>query len=177
MFGVRFTINYLRNKMNLKKIRLSDESEHKEMIDTMSGFFDNNKPQVGIFCYDYHNNTLFGVQKDDADKYVDEEKTMTLPKLHGTYWNKQHQRAKAKGDTRSIFYGSKNYTMIPRGSVFVRPDGTIFVAVGHWLYGEGIEQKDVIDIEKVRELIADEFNLDDDFEFVIDTHWDLGHGQ
>ena len=40
------------------------------MIDVMSAFFDDGKPQVGIFWYDYAHNTLFGVQKDDADKYI-----------------------------------------------------------------------------------------------------------
>ena len=30
--------------------------------------------------------------------------------------------------------------------------------------------------EKLHELIEDEFNLPVDFEFVVDYHWDLGHG-
>lgn len=34
------------------------------MIDLMRGFANTNRPQVGIFWYDYAHNTLWGVQKD-----------------------------------------------------------------------------------------------------------------
>ena len=159
----------------LGKVTYSNAESHKEMIDVMSNFFDDGKPQVGIFWLDYAHNSLFGVQKDDAEKYVEERGSGTLHKLHRTYWHKQHHRAVAKGDTNSIFFVENNYTLIPRGRVFVRPDGTPFVAVGHWINGE-VNGRNVIDEEIVRELIADEFNLPDDFEFVIDEHWDIGHG-
>ena len=99
----------------------------------------------------------------------------TIHKLHKNYWAKQHHRAKAKGDINSIFYIENNYTQIPRGRVFVRPDGSIYVAVGQWFKGE-VNGKKVVDQVKVRELIADEFNLDDDFEVMFDEHWDIGHG-
>lgn len=153
----------------------SDSETHQEMIDVMSNFFDDGKPQVGIFWLDYVHNTLFGVQKDDAEKYIDEKKVNTLPKLHRTYWHKQHHRAVAKGDVNSIFYVERNYTMIPRGSAFVRKDGSVYVAVGTWINGE-INGKKVIDQQAVREVIADEFNLPDDFEMVIDEHWNIGRG-
>lgn len=161
--------------VNPVKITYSNADSHKEMIDVMSQFFDDGKPQVGIFWLDYAHNSLFGVQKDDAEKYVEERGAGTLHKLHRTYWHKQHHRAVAKGDTNSIFYIENNYTLIPRGRVFVRPDGTPFVAVGHWINGE-VNGRNVVDSQIVRELIADEFNLPDDFEFVIDEHWDIGHG-
>ena len=35
---------------------------------------------------------------------------------------------------------------------------------------------DEVDAEKLHELLEDEFNLPVDFEFVVDYHWDLGHG-
>ena len=52
------------------KITESDAVSHQEMIDVMSNFFDDGKPQVGIFWLDYVHNTLFGVQKDDAEKFM-----------------------------------------------------------------------------------------------------------
>lgn len=149
--------------------------QHEEMMNLMRTFFDSGKPQVGIFWYDYVRNTLFGVEKDDADKYVEERGVGTLHKLHKTYWAKQHHRAVAKGDVDSIFYVETNYTQIPRGRVFVRPDGSTFVTVGEWIGGYINKQK-VVDADKLRELIVDEFNLPDDFEFMIDEHWNIGHG-
>lgn len=157
------------------KITISDSESHQEMIDLMSNFFDDGKPQVGIFWLDYVHNTLFGVQKDDAEKYISSNKISTLPKLHRTYWHKQHHRAVVKGDVNSIFYVETNYTLIPQGRVFVREDGSLYVAVGSWINGE-INGKKVINQQAVREVIADEFNLPDDFEFVIDHHWDIGRG-
>ncbi len=50
----------------------SDDKTHRAMLDLMRGFADTGRPQVGIFWYDYAHNTLFGVQKDDADRYIDE---------------------------------------------------------------------------------------------------------
>ena len=153
----------------------SNKEEHQEMIDVMSAFFDDGKPQVGIFWYDYAHNTLFGVQKDDADKYIEERGIGTLHKLHKTYWQKQHHRALTKGDEKSIFYVESNYTLIPRGRVFVKPNGTLFVAVGEWIKGE-INGQQVVDAEQLRELLEDEFNLPEGFEFVVDEHWNIGHG-
>lgn len=172
-----FKIHNTDSKTNSSdtNISTSDSESHTEMINVMSNFFDDGKPQVGIFWLDYSHNTLFGVQKDDAEKYVEERGIGTLHKLHKTYWQKQHHRAVAKNDTNSIFYIETNYTLIPRGRVFVRPDGSVYVAVGHWINGEINGQK-VINQQKVREAIADEFNLPDNFEFVIDEHWDIGHG-
>ena len=40
---------------------------------------------------------------------------------------------------------------------------------------DGIDGK-TIDIEQFRELLGDEFNLPEDFDLVVDIHWDLGHG-
>lgn len=88
-----------------------NQQKHNDMIDLMRGFANTGRPQVGIFWYDYAYNTLWGVQKDDADKYVDEG-IGTIHKLHKDYWMKQHYRAIAKGDTSSIFYTETNYTQI-----------------------------------------------------------------
>ena len=146
------------------------------MIDLMRGFANTSRPQVGIFWYDYDYayNTLWGVQKDDADKYVDEG-IGTIHKLHKDYWMEQHCRAIAKGDTNSIFYTETNYTQIPRGHIFVCSDGSLYVTVGHWINGE-INGKQVVNADAPRELLVDEFNLPEDFPFMIDEHWDIRHG-
>lgn len=151
-----------------------NQQEHNDMIDLMRGFADTGRPQVGIFWYDYAHNTLFGVQKNDADRYVDES-IGTIHKLHKDYWMKQHYRAIAKGDTGSMFYTETNYTQIPRGHIFVCPDGSLYVTVGHWINGE-INGKQVVDADALRELLVDEFNLPEDFPFMIDEHWNIGHG-
>lgn len=150
-------------------------ARHQAMMDAMSPYLDNGKPKVGIFWYDVGNRVLFGVEKDDAEKYIPKVGVGTLGKLHKSYWQKQHHRAIAKRLEDSIFFTESNYTKIPRGRVFVRPDGACFVAVGKWFDGT-IDGRKLFDTQQVRELIADEFNLPDNFEAVYDEHWDLGHG-
>ncbi|MBR3945700.1 MAG: hypothetical protein IKJ56_01205 [Bacteroidales bacterium] len=152
-----------------KGIKHTDEQEHDELIEIMAGFIDNGKPKVGIFWYDIADNSLFGVEKTDADKAIFINGKATINKSPKDYWQKQHHRATAKGDTTSIFYTESNYTMIPCGRIFQNEaDGKFQVYVGHWLNS--------IDLEKFREILEDEFNLPSDFEFVVDEHWDLGHG-
>lgn len=150
------------------------DSLHIELVEEMSSFFEDNKPKVGIFWYNYRDNILFGVMKDDAEKYEKDNGWGTLPKLHKTYWQKQHHRAVAKGRTDSVFYQEHNYTQIPRGRVFVSK-GKFFVAVGDWINGY-IDNVRCVDKEKLHELLEDEFNLPADFEFYEDIHWNIGHG-
>ena len=57
----------------------------------------------------------------------------------------------------------------------MKPNGTLFVAVGEWIKGE-INGQQVVDAEKLRELLEDEFNLPEGFEVVVDEHWNIGHG-
>ncbi len=152
---------------------MEDNGKHNDLVNDMLGFFDDGKPKVGIFWYNPFDNILFGVMKDDAEKYERAGGWGTLPKLHKTYWQKQHHRAVTKGMTDSVFYKEQNYTLIPRGRVFVE-DGRFFVAVGDWIEGT-VKGLEMIDKDKVRELIEDEFNIPD-FEFYRDYHWDIGHG-
>lgn len=84
--------------------RVKDNSKHSELVEEMKSFFEDDKTKVGIFWYNYIDNVLFGVMKDDAEKYEKEKGWGTLPKLHKTYWQKHHHRAVAKGLTDSIFY-------------------------------------------------------------------------
>jgi hypothetical protein len=152
----------------------SSAQEHNDVINLMKGFMNNEKPKVGIFWYNYADNTLFGVEKGDAELYTDQGKIITYPKLHKTYWQKQHHRAVAKNEINSIFYKEHNYTLIPRGRIFLE-DNIFYVNVGSWINGE-IDGQNCIDKDKLRELIVDEFNLPDDFIFRIDHHWNIGHG-
>ena len=150
-------------------IKHTSASEHQELVEAMRGFMDNGKPKVGIFWYNVALGTLFGVEKEDADNVAFVNGKATIGKLHKTYWQKQHHRAVAKGDEKSIFFAEHNYTMIPRGCIFLDElSNRFYVCVGHWLND--------IDQEHFREVLEDEFNLPEDFDLVIDIHWDLGHG-
>ena len=44
----------------------TNEQEHKELVDAMKGFLDNEEPQLGIFWYEIEDDSLFGVEKVDA---------------------------------------------------------------------------------------------------------------
>ena len=70
----------------------------------------------------------------------------------------------AKGKTTSVYY--QDYTRIPRGRIFY-DNGKFIVKVGSWY-----KQHE----EELRELVADAFNLPDDFVFEIGRHWELEHG-
>ena len=162
------------NQIKDENIIQSSETEHNDAINLMKGFMDNGNPKVGIFWYNYIDNILFGVEKGDVELYNNQGSKITYPKLHKTYWQKQHHRALSKGDTNSIFYKEHNYTLIPRGRIFFE-NNTFYVNVGSWINGD-INGQNCINKNNLRELIIDEFNLPDDFIFRIDHHWDIGHG-
>ena len=122
---------------------------HDQVIQEMSKFFESEKPQLGIFWFNPVKYNLFGVSKADAEECL-AEGHLTYPKLHKTFWQKQHHRARAKKDTTSLYYAEHNYTMIPRGRIFY-DEGRFVVKVGDWY--------DKIDKERFSELIQDEFNL------------------
>ena len=147
-------------------ISQASKDSHNNSIREMSKFFESDKPQLGIFWFHPGNFSLFGVSKMDADLCL-QEGHLTYPKLHKTFWQKQHHRAKVQGNTDSLYYEEHNYTMIPRGRIFFE-NGKYIVRVGDWI--------NQLDLERFTELIQDEFNLPDDFQFEIDEHWNLGHG-
>ena len=147
-------------------IQNSSPEAHRRSIEEMSKFFESDKPQLGIFWFNPVKFFLFGVDKRDADLCV-AEGHLTLPKLHKTFWQKQHHRARAKNETDSLYFDEHNYTMIPRGRIFLE-NGQFIVRVGEWIND--------IDIPRFHDLIQDEFNLPDSFSFQIDHHWNLGHG-
>ena len=167
-------MNSNEHKDDTGRVVKATAEEHVEAVALMRGFMDSGKPKVGIFWYDYTNNLLFGVEKGDVELYLTQGDMVTYPKLHKTYWQKQHHRAVAKNDTESIFFREHNYTQIPRGRIFYEK-GTFFVNVGSWINGM-IDGVQCIDSNKLRELIIDEFDLPEDFIFRQDVHWDIGHG-
>lgn len=155
-------------------ISKTDSQQHQAAIDLMRRFLDNGRPKLGIFWYNYADNVLFGVEKGDAELYKAQGRLATYPKLHKTYWQKMHHKAVALGDKESIFYNEHDYTLIPRGRVFLE-DGVYYVNVGDWINGD-INGHKCIDAQKLRQLIIDEFNLPESFKFRLDEHWDIGHG-
>lgn len=145
--------------MKISVNKASKES-HDRSIREMSKFFESDRPKLGIFWFNPTTFSLFGVSKEDADVCIAEGHS-TYPKLHKTFWQKQHHRARAKGDVSSLYYEEHNYTMIPRGRVFFENEAYI-VRVGEWL--------NEIDKDRFYELIQDEFSLPDDYIFEIDEH-------
>lgn len=100
-----------------KGINHTSSGEHQSLVDAMIGFMDNGKPKVGIFWYDVANGSLFGVEKIDAEQAVfingkgkissgdltrGSSTSSSIKMEHKTYWQKQHHRAEAKGDTSAI---------------------------------------------------------------------------
>ena len=124
-----------------------------------------NDPEVGIFWYDTECNELFGVVSTTAselnfyDSDMFEGRAKTTNKLHYSIWQKEYNRGK---DIRF----QKDYTSVPRGRVFEVEDEGFVVCVGHW----------ITQYPGAKTEILKEFNLPNDTEFLIDSHWDLGRG-
>ena len=123
-------------------------------------------PCVGIFWYDTENDELFGVRSNIAEdipyhKEVGTDREIRTTKfMHYAVWQKESNKGKDKR------FQTMNYTKVPRGRVFEVKNQGFEVYTGKW-----IEQ-----YPDCKQLIIDEFDLPQDTEFIIDTHWDLGHG-
>lgn len=121
--------------------------------------------EVGIFWYDPKRQELFGVKSasvDDVAWYhssLFNKDVKTCKPLHYKVWEKEHYRGK---DVR--FNG--DYTLVPRGRIFYIKDEGFVVVVGEWINN----------YPEAKDEILYEFNLPDDTEFRIDSHWNLGHG-
>ena len=122
-------------------------------------------PYVGIFWYDTENQELFGVYSvlaEDVDYYYSDAfgaKVKTCKPLHYALWQK---RANKNKDSRF----QAKYTDVPRGRVFEVENQGFIVCVGKWIN----------DYPEAKTEILYEFQLPNDTKFVIDSHWDLGHG-
>jgi len=153
--------------------RESTKEEHEDVMRQMQDFLTPENPKVGIFWFDYKKEELFGVEKTEITPELLKKKFFTHPKLHRNYWQKWHFRAVAKQEKESIYYQEHNYTLIPRGRIFYN-DGKYSVMVGDWIE-KGVNGIPV-NAEKLHDLICDEFDIPEDFDFVIDSHWNLGRG-
>ena len=122
-------------------------------------------PKVGIFWYDSNNHELFGVRSanvEDVRPYTSNlfgAEVKTCTPLHYKVWDKEYYRKKDKR-----FSG--DYTLVPRGRVFYVDGSGFVVIVGSWIN----------DYPEAKAEIIEEFDLPEDIEFQIDSHWDIGHG-
>ena len=55
---------------NSNKVKTATEEEHNAAIALMRTFMYSDKPKVGIFWYDFVNNSLFGVSKINRSFYL-----------------------------------------------------------------------------------------------------------
>lgn len=117
-------------------------------------------PYVGIFWYDTENQELFGVYSvlaEDVDYYYSDAfgaKAKTCKPLHYALWQKGANKNK---DSRF----QAKYTDVPRGRVFEVENQGFIVCVGKWIN----------DCPEAKAEILYEFQLPNDTEFVIDSHW------
>ena len=122
------------------------------------------EPLVGIFWYLPEEHRLFEVYASALSQSKIVNGHTTYGKLHKTIWQAKKCRDRAKGKETSVYY--QDYTQIPRGRIFY-DNGKFIVKVGSWY-----KQYE----DELRELVADTFNLPDDFVFEIGRHWELRHG-
>ena len=152
----------------MANFKLREDNTINAMMDIMQNdMITEDDALVGPFWYDKNDNELFGVYSVPAEDvpFLDSrlfgEKVRTGKKLHKDIWGKEQYR-KHK-DPR--FKG--NHTLVPRGRVFQTEDGMFKVMVGNWIN----------DYPEAKELIISEFQLPKDkTEFIVDEHWDIGHG-
>ena len=131
----------------------------------MSSIDEQDDPYVGMFWYDTDKNELFGIRSAlSSDRPFSrcslfDKRARTCSPLHKSVWEKEYFRKK---DPR--FLG--DYTQVPRGRVFEVEDIGFIVCVGSWIN----------DHPQAKQEILEEFQLPEDTQFKIDTHWELGHG-
>ena len=122
-------------------------------------------PYVGIFWYDVDEDDLFGVVKTPAKdspfykSNLFNASAKTCSALHYKVWQKGFYRGKDKR-----FQG--DYTKVPRGRIFEVDGKGFIVAVGEWIN----------EYPSAKDIIIDEFQLPENTEFMIDYHWNIGHG-
>ena len=136
----------------------------EDFIETMrEGFDDQEEPYVGTFFYSPKEQKLVFVQKtSSADIRPNQHGQKTTRALHVTIYQHEKNRARSKGLPWNY---PEDYTKLPRGRVW-SVKGVSVVTVGTWIsvYPE------------VEQLVREEFELPDDAEFRIDSHWDIGSG-
>ena len=150
-----------------EKVKKRDDETTNAAIEVMIDSFDEqNEPMVGPFWYDPIKKEVYGqviaLAKDRPFYYSHswKKEVRTGSALHKSIWEREFFRHKDKR-----FSG--DYTQKPRGRVFEFKEEGFKVFVGEWI-NQYPEAKDEILFE---------FQLPrDKTEFVIDEHWDIGHG-
>ena len=142
------------NNINALKELMTENIQHQD------------EGEVGIFWYDPTTDELFGVKSanvNDVEYYkstiFEGQEVKTCRPLHYKVWDREYHRGKDKR-----FRG--DYTKVPRGRVFYVKGQGFIVVVGDWIN----------DYPEAKEDILFEFNLPDDTQFKIDSHWSINHG-
>lgn len=156
---------------NSYKIRHSTNEEHNIWMHQMSENLHNDNPKVGIFWYNPLKEELFGVVKFDPfdkENCSCSNRGYTCKILHKHYWAKEYRRLKYKEKLKNTYPYTGAYEDKPRGRIFFNNIKNIYyIVAGDWIE----DHYEAIDI------IASEFDFDkEDFEVIIDHHWDVGYG-
>lgn len=153
--------------MNNSKYSIQDAI--KELNDaTMNAMLDSNdkqdEPYIRPFWYDPERKEVYGnimTLASDRPFYDNKgKKVKTGNALHKNIWKKETFRGKDKRFTG-------DYKLKPRGRVFEVENDGFKVCVGHWIETYPEAKKEIIDVFQLPE---------DNTEFIISTHWDIGHG-
>ena len=153
------------NNLKNKKLR-EDGVVDTELQAMISSEDDQDEAYIGPFWYDPNKKEVYGqvltLAKDKPfyKSSHDEKEVRTGTALHKAIWKKEEKRNKDKRFTG-------DYKQKPRGRVFEVKDDGFKVMVGNWIN----------DYPEAKEEIIDVFQLPKNkTEFVIDKHWDIGHG-
>lgn len=148
-------------------MKIREDDRINAAIEVMEKSFDEqNEPYIGPFWYDPERKEIYGYVlslASDRPFYYSQmwkKEVRTASALHKSIWEKEYFRHKDKR-----FAG--DYTQRPRGRVFEFKDEGFKVFVGEWIK----------DCPEAKEEIMYVFQLPKDkTEFIIDEHWDIGHG-
>lgn len=135
-------------------------------IDAMKNCFDKQDDSyIGPFWYDPNKQECYGYVLtlcSDVPYYkssVWNKEIKTSNALHQSIWKKEAARGKDKRFTG-------DYTLKPRGRVFYFKDEGYIVFTGNWITNNNAAKSEIINV----------FQLPNDTKFIIDSHWDIGHG-
>ena len=150
-----------------EKVKKREDSDINAAMEAMIDSFDEqDEPMVGPFWYDPQRKELYGyvvALAKDRPYYFSHswnKNVKTGSALHKSIWEREYFRHK---DNRF----SGDYTLRPRGRVFEFENEGFKVMVGSWIN----------DYPEAKEEILYVFQLPKEkTEFVIDEHWDIGHG-
>lgn len=147
-------------------MKLREDDKLNSAIEVMKdSFFTQDDPYIGPFWYDpikkevYGNIMALASEKPFYHSIQFNKDVKTGNALHQNIWKKEEHRGK---DNR--FKG--DYTLRPRGRVFEFKDEGFKICVGKWINDYPEAKKEILDV----------FQLPSNSEFIIDEHWDIGHG-